>query len=81
MIGAAGGTTVDFMAIQNPPRAPDELFTPRELARILNLTESTLYLWRRDGKGPNWFRLPTGRVRYKPEDVEAWLGGQSEVEQ
>jgi predicted DNA-binding transcriptional regulator AlpA len=56
-----------------------ELFSPQSLARFLGLTESTLYTWRRTGKGPPWFRFETGPVRYRPEDVQAWLDAQQEA--
>jgi predicted DNA-binding transcriptional regulator AlpA len=64
------------MAAQRP-QAAKELFTPRELARFLGLAEHTIYRYRQDGIGPDYFYLPNGRVRYKRADVEAWMEGRS----
>ena len=48
------------------------LLTPKETAQMLTLEIQTLALWRMHNKGPNFYKL--GRaVRYKKEDVEAYL--------
>lgn len=48
------------------------LLSPQELASYLGVPVRTLYQWRYKGLGPPGLRI--GRhVRYRPEDVEAWL--------
>lgn len=51
---------------------PNRLVAPEELANYLGVPVKTLYQWRYKGVGPPGLRI--GRhVRYRPEDVEAWL--------
>jgi excisionase family DNA binding protein len=48
------------------------LLTVREVAEYLGVPVQTLYTWRSNGIGPRGSKV--GRhVRYRPEDVEAWL--------
>ena len=48
-----------------------------ELSSYLNVPRATLYAWRSHGDGPRSIKV--GRhVRYRPEDVEAWLEAQSD---
>ncbi len=48
------------------------LWTLEEVAAYLSVPPKTLYRWNYQGTGPR--RLKIGRhVRYRPEDVEAWL--------
>lgn len=50
----------------------DHLLSPEDVAAYLAIPLKTLYRWRYHGEGPASYRV--GRhVRYKPEDVEAWL--------
>ncbi|WP_430642634.1 helix-turn-helix transcriptional regulator [Bradyrhizobium japonicum] len=39
----------------------------------LGVSRPTLQRYRREGKGPAWFRLPGGAVRYRRSDVDLWL--------
>lgn len=49
-----------------------QLLTAEELAEYVQLPVSSVNKWRREGKGPAYARL--GRhVRYRREDVDAWL--------
>jgi len=49
------------------------LATPTEVAAYLQVPLRTLYTWRYHRKGPRTHRV--GRhLRYRWEDVEAWLG-------
>ncbi len=51
---------------------PRRLLTTRELSDYLNVPAGTLYTWRSNGDGPSSMKV--GRhVRYRGEDVEAWL--------
>lgn len=53
----------------------DAIYTTEELAEILKRKPRTLEDWRRDGKGPDYARLPKG-VRYLGRDVQVWLDAQ-----
>jgi predicted DNA-binding transcriptional regulator AlpA len=53
----------------------DPLLLPSEAADYLKLTVQTLARWRmaRPGKGPRYYKLGWGLVRYRREDLEAWV--------
>lgn len=59
-----------------PPSAGDGAWmTTRALADALDLPESTVRYWRHVGKGPRSIKM--GRVvKYRREDVEAWIRAQ-----
>ncbi|MDT0309270.1 helix-turn-helix domain-containing protein [Streptomyces sp. DSM 44917] len=48
---------------------------PRELSEYLGVPVQTLANWRWRNEGPK-FRRVGRHVRYRPEDVEAWLNAQ-----
>lgn len=49
-----------------------ELRNESAVAKELNCEVKTLQAWRCRGGGPPWIRV--GRlVRYRPQDVEAWI--------
>ncbi len=64
---------------QAPERAPERprgqrrLLTVAELAGLLSMTPNALYSMRYRGEGPKWVRTSKRTVRYRPEDVDAWL--------
>jgi len=52
------------------------LLDAHEVARILGVSEGSLYMYRRRGIGPAFVKFGTGRkpiIRYRVEDVEAWI--------
>ena len=49
-----------------------EIFTTGELADRLSISERTLIRWRVQRVGPSWTKVGH-HVRYRREDVEAWL--------
>jgi excisionase family DNA binding protein len=56
----------------------EPFISPKELAELLGIPLGTIYRWNHTGDGPK--SLHIGRhVRYRPEDVDAWLAEQ-EVE-
>ncbi len=62
-------------ADEAPPR--ERLLSPDDLAAYLSVPLKTIYRWRYRGEGPASYRV--GRhVRYKLEDVEAWLRARRE---
>ena len=50
----------------------EELWTEKEVGEYLKIDENTLQGWRWAKKGPPWIKLPTGAVRYQPEDIKTW---------
>jgi len=54
----------------------ERLLTARELADRLNVSTGALLRWTRDRKVPA-VKLPSGAVRYVPEQVDAWLRAQT----
>lgn len=57
-------------------RELDHLPGPEDVSAALGIPVPTLYRWRSQGKGPRAMRL--GRhLRYRVEDVEAWLDEQA----
>jgi excisionase family DNA binding protein len=54
----------------------DRTWTPEDVSLFLGVPVATLYQWRHKGIGPKSHRV--GRhLRYKPDDVRAWLEEQS----
>lgn len=45
----------------------------KEACEFVGVSRATLSRWRQDGNGPPFAKLPTGTIRYRLEDVEAWL--------
>jgi excisionase family DNA binding protein len=62
---------------RTPATAPDvSLGTPAEVSAHLRVPVLTLYQWRHRGIGPRSCRV--GRhIRYRWQDVEAWLDEQA----
>lgn len=48
------------------------LLTAREVGQLLGIAPGTVLRWTRAGELPA-FKLPSGAVRYREDDVEAWL--------
>jgi excisionase family DNA binding protein len=50
----------------------NKLLTIDDLSAYLGVPKNTLYQWRSKGYGPGGIRM--GKyVRYRPEDVDAWI--------
>ena len=49
-----------------------QLLTARHVAEHLGLTTETVLSWVRQGKVPA-IRLPSGQIRFRPGDIDAWL--------
>ena len=49
------------------------LLTTKAVGQYIGAAEETVRSWRRTGFGPPFIRLSPRAVRYKREDVEAWL--------
>lgn len=49
-----------------------KLLTETEVARFLSVSVAALRRWRLEGRGPRFLKLGSA-VRYRQEDVKAWL--------
>jgi predicted DNA-binding transcriptional regulator AlpA len=49
-----------------------QLLDERDIARMTHMSLATVRRWRLLRRGPRWVKLGAA-VRYKPEDVTAWL--------
>jgi predicted DNA-binding transcriptional regulator AlpA len=54
------------------PNTLEELLTERDVARITGLSVASIRRWRLLRQGPRFIKLGAA-VRYKPEDLSAWL--------
>lgn len=52
---------------------PSTLLTTEQAAEILGLTPRFLQVRRLRGDGPAFIRISSNCVRYRSEDLEAWL--------
>lgn len=62
---------------------PNELFTETEVARRIHVSLACLRRWRLERRGPQFIKIGP-LVRYRPEELEAWLatlptGGSAEA--
>lgn len=55
------------------------LMTRADVAQLLGVEEKTLANWRTRAFGPQGFRVGKA-VRYRPEEVDRWLGEQEAAE-
>jgi excisionase family DNA binding protein len=63
--------------VRDPGPAVPRLITVQELAELLQVPPKTLYSWRYRGEGPRGIMV--GRhLRYRPQEVAAWLEMQME---
>lgn len=49
------------------------LLQESQVAEFLGVAVSTVRNWRVHGRGPDYIRLPSGSVRYRPDDLERWV--------
>ena len=56
-----------------PRRRPNALLTDIQVAEQLSLKRRTLQAWRYRGYGPPAIALSGRAVRYRQEDVDAWI--------
>jgi len=69
------------MAIHN---TPERLLTERDVAHVTGMSLASVRRWRLFRTGPRYLKLSSA-VRYRPEDLEAWLesrptGGEQQTE-
>ena len=51
----------------------EPLMTTSQAAKVLGLSRRTLEAYRVRGGGPRFVRIAPTCVRYRPQDVEAWV--------
>jgi predicted DNA-binding transcriptional regulator AlpA len=51
---------------------PQRLLNERQVADSCAISVLTLRKWRTEGRGPRFVKIGT-LVRYRPEDVDAWI--------
>jgi excisionase family DNA binding protein len=56
--------------------APGDLLTPDQVAAALGLSHRTLAAWRSSRRNPLPYVKVGSRVRYRRQDVDAWLQSQ-----
>jgi len=66
-------TSIASGGAQRP--GPEPLLDERGVAAVLNISPATLRNWRVQGLGPPFLRLSRRCVRYRSDDVDAWLAG------
>jgi len=53
----------------------ERLLREREAARYLNYAMKTLQSWRNQGVGPKYLKVGSRTVRYRLDDLKAWVYG------
>ncbi|ORL86105.1 hypothetical protein A5N78_20585 [Prescottella equi] len=53
------------------------LAKPTDLSEYLGKPIQTLAIWRMKGIGPKFLKLENGSVRYRWEEIDAWLEAQA----
>lgn len=51
----------------------EQLLTPPQAARYLNVALRTLQDWQRKGIGPKSIKFPSGARRYRKADLDRWI--------
>jgi len=54
-------------------RESSEFLSSYQVADLLGLSPWALTVWRRNHKGPEFFRLGRNTIRYPRRELEAWL--------
>jgi predicted DNA-binding transcriptional regulator AlpA len=57
---------------------PTQILSTDEVAAFLGISRDALELRRRRGSGPPFVRVSPRMIRYRVEDVEAWLAARIE---
>lgn len=60
------------------PSVFHRLLSDREVADACAISVATLRKWRSQGRGPRFLKIGA-LVRYRPEDICAWIDGQVTV--
>jgi predicted DNA-binding transcriptional regulator AlpA len=66
--------TTDQRATRATSSAGPALLLPQDVAEQLGVSRKALERWRCTGEGPRFVRLGHKTVRYRLEDIEAFIG-------
>lgn len=55
------------------PGAPITLHAPLQVQRMLGMTENSLAIMRMQGRGPKFLKMGNNMIRYRSDDLVAWL--------
>jgi predicted DNA-binding transcriptional regulator AlpA len=50
-----------------------KFITPKAMTARLNVTLSTLYVWRKNGTGTPWVRIGKFTIRYPADQFNDWI--------
>lgn len=70
-------TIQPYPAANQLPLSPSDLLTPDQVAAALGLSHRTLASWRSSRRNPLPYVKVGSRVRYRRQDVTAWLESQT----
>lgn len=70
---AGAATTPKAMRLKSADAERPAVLTPREAARYLNVSASTLKHWRAKKIGPVWRKRGARLIAYFPADLDAFL--------
>ncbi|WP_298162643.1 AlpA family transcriptional regulator [Acidocella sp.] len=70
--GDSATSTITANAAIEPP-APMKLLTARQAGELLGVSPETLERWRGAGTGPAFIRLSGRYIRYRQDDLEAFI--------
>lgn len=51
----------------------DRLLTARQVADVFGVSVETVLRWHRSGRLPGGYRLATGVLRWREDELDAWL--------
>ncbi|WP_423717164.1 helix-turn-helix transcriptional regulator [Actinomycetospora cinnamomea] len=74
---AVHAAAVAILSARSATQAEFPLLTEREVARRLAVSLDTVRRLRSRGSGPRAVRVGARAVRYRPQDVDAWLRSRS----
>jgi hypothetical protein len=60
-------------ALQDSNVSPDQLYSTKQLSKLLAVSEQLIELWRHRGEGPRFVKLGARCIRYKRTDLLVWL--------
>ena len=63
----------------NPDADVDPLLTLPQVLTELAVPRSTFYRWRQLGDAPPAIRLPSGQLRFRRADLDAWIRDHTEL--
>jgi predicted DNA-binding transcriptional regulator AlpA len=56
------------------------LLTTKQVLELLgDVSRSTFYRWRQLGIAPRSIKLPSGEIRFRQADIDAWVEAHEEV--